>query len=78
VDQKNLASTKIRQERIDMVEWTNSNFSISKQAELLGLNRSSLYYKPVPPSAEEVAIKHRIDEIYTKSPFWVHAKLLKF
>lgn len=75
MDQKNLASTKTKQERIDMVEWTDSNFSISKQAELLGLNRSSLYYKPVPPSAEEVAIKHRIDEIYTKSPFFGSRKI---
>ena len=35
------------------------------QAELLSLNRSGLYYQPVPPSPEEVAFKHRIDEIYT-------------
>jgi putative transposase len=38
--------------------------------ELLSLSRSSLYYQPVPPSAEEVAIKHRIDEIYTAFPFY--------
>ena len=38
---------------------------MSTQAELLSLNRSGLYYQPVPPSAEEVALKHRIDEIYT-------------
>lgn len=52
-----------------MVEWQDSELPITKQAELLGLNRSSLYYKPVEPSVEEVAIKHRIDEIYTKYPF---------
>jgi putative transposase len=33
------------------------------------LNRSSLYYKPVPPSPEEIRLKHRIDELYTKHPF---------
>jgi putative transposase len=44
--------------------------SLQTQAELLELSRASLYYKPVQPSAEEVAIKHRIDEIYTKSPFY--------
>lgn len=38
---------------------------VNTQAELLSLNRSGLYYKPVPPSPQEVAIKHRIDEIYT-------------
>jgi len=40
------------------------------QADLLGLSRSSLYYQPVPASAEEVRIKHRIDEIYTECPFY--------
>ena len=53
-----------------MIEWQDSELSITKQAELLSLNRSSLYYKPVGPSAEDVGIKHRIDEIYTKYP-WV-------
>jgi putative transposase len=35
---------------------------------LLSLSRRSLYYQPVPPSAEEVAIKHAIDRIYTDQP----------
>jgi putative transposase len=40
------------------------------QADLLGLSRSSLYYRPVAPSAEEIALKHRIDAIYTAYPFY--------
>jgi len=40
------------------------------QAELLSLNRSILYSQPQPPSATEVAIKHRIDELYTRWPFY--------
>ena len=40
------------------------------QADLLGLNRTSLYYTPVAPGAEEVALKHRIDELYTAYPFY--------
>ena len=40
------------------------------QAELLGLSRASLYYRPVPPSPAEIALKHRIDEIYTAYPFY--------
>jgi len=38
------------------------------QADLLNLSRRSLYYQPVPPSAEEVAIKHAIDRLYTEQP----------
>jgi putative transposase len=34
------------------------------------VSRSSLYYQPRPPSAEEIALKHRIDEIYTQYPFY--------
>ncbi|MED1562028.1 IS3 family transposase [Alkalihalobacillus alcalophilus] len=53
-----------------MIEWEDSELALKKQAELLGLNRSSLYYKPVPPDPEEILIKHRIDEIYTKTPYY--------
>lgn len=52
------------------MERKGSELSIKTQAELLGLNRTGLYYRPVPPSPEEVAIKHRIDEIYTAYPFY--------
>jgi len=40
------------------------------QARLLRLSRSSLYYKSVQPSDEEVRLKHRIDRIYTDYPFY--------
>jgi putative transposase len=43
---------------------------ISTQAELLSLNRTGLYYKPAPPSPEEVEIKHAIDRIYTSDPYF--------
>lgn len=59
-----------RAERVALVEWDNPEIPIMAQAELLGLNRTSLYYKPVEPSPEEVALKRRIDEIYTQTPFY--------
>jgi putative transposase len=40
------------------------------QTDLLSLNRSSLYYRPVGPDPVEVALKHRLDEIYTDRPFY--------
>ncbi len=40
------------------------------QADLLTLSRSGLYYRPRRPSAEEVALKHRIDARYTQYPFY--------
>jgi putative transposase len=53
-----------------LIERDESTVPLSLQAELLGLSRASLYYRPVPPSAEEIALKHRIDAIYTKYPFY--------
>ncbi len=45
------------------------------QVELLSVNRSGVYYQPQPPSAAEVQLKHRIDEIYTKWPFYGSRKI---
>lgn len=59
-----------RSERNALVDWDNPELPIKTQAELLSLNRTSLYYKPVPPSPEEIRIKHLIDEIYTKYPYY--------
>ena len=59
-----------RPERLALVEHGHPGVSLTLQADLLGVSRSSLYYQPVLPSAEEVALKHRIDEIYTASPFY--------
>jgi putative transposase len=58
-----------------MIEWHNSPLSIGEQAELLNLNRTGLYYQPTEPSAREVAVKHRIDEIYTRWPFYGSRKI---
>lgn len=58
-----------REERVTLVDWQREELAVSTQAALLSLNRSSLYYQPVPPSAEEVALKHRIDQLYTGSAY---------
>jgi putative transposase len=59
-----------RPERLALVERSGSELPLTAQAHLLGLSRSSLYYQPVAPSQEEVQLKHRIDAIYTKYPFY--------
>lgn len=63
-----------RSERLALVEWDTAAapaaLPLRVQAALLTLSRSSLYYQPVLPSPQEVAIKHRIDEIYTAYPFY--------
>jgi putative transposase len=53
-----------------MVEYGHPELPLTVQAALLGLSRSSLYYQPVPPSPQEVALKHRIDAVYTAHPYY--------
>ena len=53
-----------------MVERRHPEIPLVAQAALLGMSRSGLYYRPAAPSPEEVALKHRIDELYTAYPFY--------
>ena len=57
------------------MERDQAELSLKSQAELLSLSRASLYYQPGPPSVEEIAIKHRIDELYTAHPFYGSRKI---
>jgi putative transposase len=53
-----------------LLERPPQELALVRQAALLGLNRSSLYYQPRPASLEDLALKRRIDEIYTAHPFY--------
>jgi putative transposase len=57
-----------------MVE-ANTGVSMRRQCELLGVNRSSLYYEPVEPDAEELGLMRRIDELHLKHPFFGSRKI---
>jgi|SRR5665213_286542 len=43
--------------------------SLTRQAQVLGLSRGSLYYQPRPVSAADLAIMRRIDELNLDYPF---------
>lgn len=53
----------------------DKTFSVRGQCRLLGLNRSSLYYRPIPVSAEEQLLMNRLDEIFTRYPFYGSRRL---
>lgn len=42
--------------------------SVRRQCEILGINRSSLYYEPVPMGEADVRFMNMIDEEFTKRP----------
>ena len=45
------------------------DLSITKQAEALGISRSSVYYLPRPVPAAELAVMRRMDELHLEFPF---------
>jgi putative transposase len=50
--------------------------SLVKQCEIIRLNRSSLYYKPVAYSNEELRIMRELDLIYTTEfEYYGHRKM---
>ena len=53
----------------------DSELSLTEQASLAGVSRSSLYYRPVGISEEEIWLRHRIDQIYTQYAFYGSRKM---
>ena len=52
-----------------MVEFGNDRIlPVTLQANLLSVPRSTLYYRPVPPSSWDLEVKQHIDKIYTAHP----------
>ncbi|WP_025209023.1 IS3 family transposase [Hippea sp. KM1] len=59
-----------------LVEPKLKNLSITRQTELLGMNRSTLYYKNKPEiSEEDIEIMNAIDEIYTEFPYYGYRRI---
>lgn len=57
------------EEKVLLIDRSLSNISVSRQANLIGVSRASLYYQP-RPDPEEVRITRAIDELYTRYPFY--------
>jgi putative transposase len=54
--------------------------SVSRQAKVLGISRSSVYYLPRPTSDADLALMRRIDELHLEYPFagsWMLKGLLQ-
>src|SRR5262249_10071797 len=51
-------------------EHGHPELSVRRQCELLGLNRSSLYYEPAGETSEDLRLMRLIDEQYTTCPFY--------
>jgi putative transposase len=55
----------------------NLDVSIRRQCELLAVGRSGLYYVPLPPDPDELALMRRLDELHLQFPFYGSRKLAR-
>ncbi len=53
-----------------LVDRDYCKISVRRQCELLGLNRSNVYYEPTGESQEKLRLMRWIDEHYTATPFF--------
>ncbi len=53
-----------------MIDMNHPTLAVSKQCELLSVNRSTFYYQPKPLSDSDVDLMRRIDAIHMKLPFY--------
>lgn len=67
----NLSTVKKRMN----INSTHTHLSINEQCSLLELPRSSYYYNPSVENALNLELMHRIDELYTKYPFYGSRKI---
>jgi putative transposase len=49
--------------------------SVKRQAQLLGLSRSSVYYQPRPTAVRDLELMRRIDQLHLEAPFFGARKL---
>lgn len=62
------------EERVSCIEKDHPSLSVVRQANLIAVSRSSVYYEPIV-NEEDIRIMHAIDMIFTKCPFYGSRKI---
>ncbi len=60
------------------MERSHWEISVRRQCELLGVNRSGLYYEPEGESEENRLLMRLLDEQYTRTPFYGSRKMTEW
>ena len=60
-----------------MIEREHDRLSVSRQCRLVGLSRSTWYYRAVGESAETLALMQRIDQLYLEYPFYGSRQMMR-
>jgi putative transposase len=59
-----------RPERLALVDHDDPVLPVVVQCRLLRVARSTLYYRPVPVSVDDLAVMRRMDELHLERPFY--------
>src|SRR5580692_8559998 len=59
-----------RSDRLALVDHDDPALPVVAQCRLLKIARSTLYYRPVPVSVDDLAMMRRMDELYLAYPFY--------
>lgn len=63
------------EQRRSRIEPGHAELSVRQQCRLLGLQRSTFYYQPVPETQENLALMKLLDEQYLRKPFFGTRKM---
>src|SRR4051794_7847717 len=58
-----------------MIDRLNKHLSLTRQCQLLGLSRSSLYYQPATDNTKDLALMARIDRQFLETPYYCQRRM---
>ena len=76
---KNLSKSSVANDRKTYIDPGNQRITLKRQAELLTVNRTSIYRNPAPKlwSENDLWLMRRIDELHTDEPTWGYRMLTR-
>jgi putative transposase len=66
-----------REQRQQLIDVNHRELSLRRQCQLLGVNRSTVYYKPREANAEAVDLLNEIRDIWERYPFYGYRRITK-
>ncbi len=58
-----------------MVDRNDPGLTVKRQAQLLGVNRTGIYYRTLEEKDKDIELMQRIDEIYTRWPHFGYRRI---
>jgi putative transposase len=68
----------LSKDRKQLLEPEHKELSIRRQCEILGINRSNIYYVRKPIDTEQLKLIRVIDEVYTQYPFFGSRQMVSY